>query len=161
MRVLYRALISAEEAEVLVADDGAGVVGFVAGVTNTQRFYRRFALRHGLAALLASLPRLLAPRLLRRALETLGYGSGGGGRGVEAELLAMAVLPSIRGRGVGTELGRRFLEALASRGVSPVKVVVGAGNEPALALYRSLGFTDQIPIEVHSGEASVELLWSA
>lgn len=58
-------------------------------------------------------------------------------------------------------MGRSFLDAMSSRAAGPVKVVVGAGNGPALALYRRLGFTEESPVEVHTGERSLELIWSA
>jgi hypothetical protein len=42
-----------------------------------------------------------------------------------------------------------------------VKVTVGAGNEPALALYRSCGFETAAQIHVHGDTASEVLVWTA
>lgn len=159
MRVLYRALVSDEDAAVLVADDGEGVVGFVAGVTDTGAFYRRFMRRWAVVAALSALPRLLRLSVVRRAIETLRY--GGGDRQSGAELLSMAVGSSARGRGLATKLGDRFLQRMADRGVDRVGVVVGADNHAALATYRRLGFGDERPIQVHARDPSVELTWRA
>ena len=156
MARLYRALIAWEPGVVLVADDGEGPVGFVAGVPDTGDFYRHFVARHGIAAALAALPRLGRPSLLRRAWETLRY--DGAGSDVRAELLSTAVAADRRGQGLGTRLGATFLDFLDQ---PQVKVVVGAANPGAIAAYEKLGFIRAGSIEVHAGEPSLELLWSA
>jgi len=159
MRLLYRALANSPDAVVLVADDGKGPIGFIAGVIDTGRFYRRFLTRYGLSALMATLPKLANPWIVRKGWETLRYGATGSE--TPAELLAMAVVPAARGVGLGTTLGSRFLEEMSSRGVDRVKVVVGADNSGAIAAYSKIGFRNAIPVEVHSHEASVELTWPA
>lgn len=160
MRVLYRALTTSPQAVVLVADDGQGPVGFVAGVVDTGRFYRSFLARSGPSALFAALPRLLRhPSLMLQGWETLRYGTDG--TGPSAELLAMALTPGARGQGLGTALGSRFLVEMSSLAVDRVKVVVGADNPGAIAAYHKMGFGEATPIEVHAGEASLELTWSA
>lgn len=155
---LYRSMVSWPGSIVLVADDGTGPAGFVAGVEDVGVFYRRFLFRDGLAAALAALPRLLLPGNARRAWETLSY--EGGSDGPNAELLAMAVAEDQRGRGLGIELGARFLSDLSSRGVPRVRVVVGADNSTAIGLYRRLGFSDSRDMEVHRGEQSKVMVWS-
>jgi glycosyltransferase involved in cell wall biosynthesis/ribosomal protein S18 acetylase RimI-like enzyme len=158
MRRLYRALVDYEEAVVLVADDGSGPVGFVAGVLDTGRFYRHFVRHHGIQAILSALPRLLRPSVVRRAWESLRY--EGGDADSRAELLATAIRPQGRGRGLGTKLGSEFLEQLKSRGATRVRVVVSAGNAQAIAAYRKMGFEDAGVIEVHAGEQSAVLIWA-
>ncbi len=160
MRRLYEALVGWERAVVLVADAGAGAVGFVAGVDDTAAFYRYFARHHGVAAATAAFPALTRPSNLRRALETARYGSGDDA-GVAAELLAMAVDSQWRGRGIGAQLGGELLSELGGRGVDAVKVVVGEANEPAIRAYRRMGFEPAGTQEVHSGEPSSVLVWSA
>lgn len=160
MTLLYRTMIASTEAVVLVADDGKGPIGFVAGVADTGSFYRRFILRRGVVAILAVLPRLFQRGVARRAWETFRYGQQEGST-VVAELLAMALLPAVRGRGIGTRLGREFLSRFRDRGVMSIKVVVGAANHQAIAAYRKMGFAHESHLEVHSGEPSVEMTWSA
>ncbi len=156
---LYAALIAWPDAEIVVAADGDGPVGFVAGVTDTGAFYRHFATQHGVRAALAAGYRLLRPSTVRNALETLRY--DGGDVDVDAELLAMAVDADARGAGLGTGLGTRFLDAMERRGVPEVRVVVGADNDTAVGLYRKLGFVDAATIEVHAGTRSLLLVWRA
>jgi glycosyltransferase involved in cell wall biosynthesis/ribosomal protein S18 acetylase RimI-like enzyme len=152
---LYRALVSDPDAVVVVADDNGVAIGFVAGVPDTGAFYRRFVRRHGAGAGFAALPRLIRPSVLRRAWETLRY-EGAGGE-IPAELLSMAVDDAYRGRGVGYELGARFLEEM--RDVGAVKVVVGAENQVAIGVYRKVGFAVFGDVEVHAGERSKVMVW--
>ncbi len=157
MTLLYRALVEHEDAVVLVAEDECGPVGFVAGVADIGAFYRSFVRRFGIRAVVAAAPRLLRPTMLRRAWETFRY--EGGDVGVDAELVSMAVVADRRGRGIGTVLGRELLTAMSR--VGKVKVVVGADNSAAIAAYRKMGFEPVGTIEVHRGETSEVLVWSA
>ncbi|HEX2369043.1 MAG TPA: GNAT family N-acetyltransferase [Acidimicrobiia bacterium] len=159
LRHLYRALIEWPGADVLVAEDQAGPVGFVAATADTSAFYRFFLRRHGLPALLVALPRLVRPSVLRRAVETLRYGGGGAGA-VPAELLAVALSTELRGRGVGGRLLAEMEACYRSRRLPSVRVVVGADNAASLALFRSAGFVDAGEMAVHAGEPSLELVWS-
>jgi glycosyltransferase involved in cell wall biosynthesis/ribosomal protein S18 acetylase RimI-like enzyme len=156
MRRLYRAMIAWPEATVIVAAMGDDPVGYVAGVANTGQFYHHFLRRFGLGAVLAALPRLVRPRNLRRAVETLRYEAPE--LDADAELLAMAVTEDTRGQGVGSELGRRFLTAMADRGAGAVRVVVGEENAVAISAYRGMGFRDAAEIEVHRGDRSLILV---
>jgi len=156
---LYVALIEWPDAEIVVAATDDGPVGFVAGVTDTGAFYKHFAKYHGIRAGLAAGYRLARPSTIRNALETLRY--EGGEIDVDAELLSMAVDADARGAGLGTELGTRFLDAMASRGSTEVRVVVGADNDTAVGLYRRLGFVDAATVEVHAGTRSLLLVWKA
>ena len=49
------------------------------------------------------------------------------------------VLPERRGQGIGEALVRRSQVALREMGATTLKVVVLAGNDAALRLYRRLG----------------------
>ena len=158
LTVLYHALIRWRDATVIVAGHGQAT-GFVAGVVDTSRFYRFFVTRWGLVALIAALPGLLNPSVIRRARETFGYGRSNGM--VPAELVSMAVDSAARGLGIGRRLGREFLTRMERASITKVKVVVGAGNGAAIALYESLGFIAHRRIEVHAGEPSLEMVWSA
>ncbi|KAA2235791.1 GNAT family N-acetyltransferase [Salinarimonas soli] len=60
----------------------------------------------------------------------------------EAEILTVALDPSLRGRRCAAPLLRRHLDALNARGVRRVHLEVDEDNQPALALYRRLGFIE-------------------
>jgi len=156
MRHLYAALVQWDGAVVVVADDGHGPVGFVAGVHDTGEFYRYFVRRYGPRAGLAAVPHLLKSGNLRRAWETWTYRDAA--EDPTAELLSMAVAPAARGQGLSKRLGEEFLNKLRSAGVKRIKVVVGADNTIAISAYRKLGFRDLSSVEVHAGEPSVVLI---
>jgi glycosyltransferase involved in cell wall biosynthesis/ribosomal protein S18 acetylase RimI-like enzyme len=157
LAILYSALIVDPHSAVFVAENDGNVVGFVAGTTDTVAFYRRFGRRHAISAGVRVLPRL-RPGLIRRVRETRSYGLDGH-ETVPAELLSMSVAPAARGRGLANRLGAELLAWAGSRGIGAMKVVVGATNEPAIRVYRKLGFGQDQAIEVHRGEPSLELVW--
>ena len=60
----------------------------------------------------------------------------------EAEVLTIAVHPAWQGRGVGRLLMDAALRELYARRATALFLEVDEGNDPALALYRRLGFTE-------------------
>lgn len=56
--------------------------------------------------------------------------------------LHVDLLPPFQGRGLGTELMRRFLDSAAASGSRGVHVGVNVGNERAVEFYRRLGFDE-------------------
>lgn len=157
LTLLYRSIITDPRGLVFVAERDARVVGFVAGTTDTGAVYRRFVKHNLVGAILRLAPVLLRPWTWRLLLETLRYGSSG--QVVPAELLSMAIAPSARRKGLGGRLVNALLEESDGRGLGEMKVVVGAGNDPAIRLYGSCGFGEPRSMEVHRGEPSVEMTW--
>jgi len=157
LRRLYRRIVRDPGSFLVVVDDETGMVGFLAGSTDVGALYRAFIWRDGAAATLASAGRLL--RSWTRVLETLRHGAGDAGEG--AELLAVAVHPTARGRGVGTLLVEGFLTEIGRRRQDAAHVVVAAGNEPAIALYRRAGFHTLARFELHAGTESLLMQWAA
>ncbi|WP_424927393.1 GNAT family N-acetyltransferase [Amaricoccus tamworthensis] len=62
--------------------------------------------------------------------------------GPEAELLTLAVDPSRRREGIGSNLLAGFEETAASRSVAEIFLEVAEHNSPARALYRRAGYDD-------------------
>jgi len=54
--------------------------------------------------------------------------------------LGMGVLQRFRGKGIGRELAAAAIERAWSLGLTRIELEVFASNEPAVSLYRSLGF---------------------
>lgn len=154
---LYRRIVRWPRAFLLVADEDGVVVGHAAATEDVGRLYRQFVLRDGLVAGAVAAPRLA--RRWRPVLETLRYASAHD-QLPSAELLAVAVAAGSRGQGVGRALVTAANEELVRRGVDDARVVVAAANAPALALYRSAGFSPAASIRVHSGNSSEVLTWS-
>jgi ribosomal protein S18 acetylase RimI-like enzyme len=157
LRRLYRRVVRTPGSFLLVVEDGAIAVGFLAGSTDVAGLYRSFVLRDGAAAALVCGGRLL--RSWRRVVETLHHGTGGTGDG--AELLAIAVDPAVRGRGAGTLLVNGFLSEIGRRRQEAAHVVVGADNETAIALYRRAGFRTAERFELHPGTESLLMQWAS
>jgi ribosomal protein S18 acetylase RimI-like enzyme len=160
---LYRRVAVSPVGVALVAVDpdaatAGTIVGFAAGATDLGRLYRTFVVRDGVSAGLVAAPRLA--RSWRRVLETLRYPAAAEDL-PDAEILAVAVDDAVAGRGIGRRLVTATTEELAARGVRAMKVVAGADNAPALALYRACGFTPRARIAVHAGTASEVLVWSS
>lgn len=57
--------------------------------------------------------------------------------------LGMGLLPGYRGQGVGRQLAVQTIRAARRVGIERVELDVFASNEPAIALYRALGFTTE------------------
>jgi ribosomal protein S18 acetylase RimI-like enzyme len=153
---LYRRIVRTPRSFLLVADDDGRVVGFVAGSEDVGALYRTFLLHDGAAAALRALPRIM--RSARRVYETLRYPAGDNDLPA-AELLAIAVEPNARGRGIGHALVDAFTAELRRRHVAAARVVVAADNAGALRVYQASGFKPAVRIEVHQGTASQVLTW--
>ncbi len=149
---LYGRIVRSEGSFLLVAESAGTTVGFIAGSVATGRLYRDFLVRDGVAASLSAPLRLVTS--LPRVLETLRHGRRGEASAPGGELLAVAVDPRWRGRRVGHLLVEAFLGELAARGVGSAHVVVGAGNEAAIAMYRRSGFAPARTFEMHRGTRS-------
>jgi len=67
--------------------------------------------------------------------------------GTGYELNGVGVLPEHRGKGYGAAIIDACLVVLRNRGVRDVSLEVDAGNEPALALYRSRGFVETAKVD--------------
>ncbi len=57
-----------------------------------------------------------------------------------ADIVEIAVVPSLHGRGVGRQLLRAAMQSMRDMGVSSCQLEVRESNAPALALYLSEGF---------------------
>jgi len=158
LRRLYRRIVASHEGFVLVAESDGRTVGFAAGVTDVGRLYRDFLVRDGIVAGVAAAPRIL--RSWRRVLETLRYPAGDDDLPA-AEVLSVAVDARTVARGVGGRLVEAALDEFRRRGTRAVKVVAGADNGAALALYAGRGFVPRARISIHEGTPSEVLVWSS
>jgi ribosomal protein S18 acetylase RimI-like enzyme len=74
--------------------------------------------------------------------------------GAMVHVVDHAIVPQLRGRGLGTAIMRALMDEAAAAGL-PVRLKVADANDPSLRLYLRLGFT---PIE--SVPAYIELEWT-
>ncbi len=151
-RLYLRVVRSSDTAPYVAVRDDGEVVGFAAACCDVGALYRRFLLRDAVGATLAAAPKLLGA--WRRVLETLRYPAHDDDLPA-AEILAVAVVDEAGGRGVGRALVDAVVRDLTRRGVRAMKVVAGADNDAARALYLGSGFRAARSIEVHDGVTSV------
>ena len=154
---LYARMVHSPHAFVLVADDGTGVLGFVAVAESTSGLYREFIRYDGIRAVRAALPALA--RAPRRVWETFRYGTERADDLPRAEVLAVAVGAAMQHRGVGSALLRAALAELHCRGVDGARVVTAMGNDAALRLYERAGFRRHSRTQIHSGVTQQVLVW--
>ncbi|MFP4590499.1 MAG: GNAT family N-acetyltransferase [Halobacteriales archaeon] len=74
-----------------------------------------------------------------------------------AHVRDIAVAPAYRRQGLASRLLERSLAVYAPRGLTRVRLEVRASNEPAIALYRKLGYcpTRRIPQYYADGETAI------
>lgn len=155
---LYRRILKGPDAFALVAAEEGSLLGFAAGAREIGALYKRFLIHDGVVAGLRAAPILI--RSLPRVIETLRYPTGEGEL-PNAEILAVAVTTSAQGRGIGRALVSEATTRLELLGANDIKVVTGADNAAALALYRACGFTTRAHLAVHAGTTSEVLVWTA
>ncbi len=84
--------------------------------------------------------------------EVVGFVLGTIQRAYEARILALAVEEDWRRHGIASRLTRQFLENFRDYGVQRVTLEVRVSNQPAIELYRSMGFEPTGMIEDYYGD---------
>jgi ribosomal protein S18 acetylase RimI-like enzyme len=138
---LYRAIIETESSFGFVAEGNGRLFGFVALSANLDRLYRTVILKHASAFSLLLSGKMFSFGRLRSTVQTLFYPSRTKKMDLpRAELLSIVVAENERRKGVATALVRKSFIECSLRAIEQVKVLVGAGNEPANTLYLKCGF---------------------
>jgi ribosomal protein S18 acetylase RimI-like enzyme len=139
---LYESIAESEHSFGFVALENDKVLGFVAFTSNLNTFYKSVMLKKGARFALLLAGKIFSLQRIRKIFETLFYPSRIKKMDLpKAELLSIAVSEEARGRGLAAELTRQGFAECAKRGITKVKVLVAASNEPANKLYIKCGFT--------------------
>lgn len=156
LKLLYTAMIRSRKVICLVVEDESDqVVGFVCGCSHVGKFYKEFIIKHSLKAFLILLPQLLRPTIFKKVLETAKYEGNSDAPGLpQAELLAIAVRPHVRGTAVAQKLTEALFTECREREIQNIKVVVGSENIRANRFYEKLGFKLHSNTSVHESEVS-------
>jgi len=133
---LHRHFVQSRHCLCLVAEQDGRILGYVATLISTRRFYREFLLRKGIGAALMMLPWLLWPRNLRTVTSGLTYFSGETHDDPETELVSLIVVPKARGLRVGSTLFQQTLARLRAAGTPRMMVCTSTENVAANAFYR-------------------------
>lgn len=137
-----------------VAEDPAGVCGYVLGALESHDFERRLE-RGWWPALRARYPEpdpgagLSAPE--RYAIHDIHHpwSTADDLAGRFPSHLHIDLLPRLQGRGFGRQLIATMTAALRERGSHGVHLLVGHGNRSAAGFYRHVGFTEYPATDLH------------
>jgi ribosomal protein S18 acetylase RimI-like enzyme len=145
LKELYHGFISDSSGVCLVVIDGMDVVGFVAGTTQPEGFFRRLLQKRWHAFVLAGAASLARHpvRVGRKFLSALRYR---GERPVDvpnaALLSSIGVLPTGKGKGIGRILVSAFCERAQENGAAAVYLTTDRDdNDSVNEFYRLNGFT--------------------
>jgi len=153
---LYRCIAESPHGCGLVAVRDGNVVGFVAFATSLNRLYLSVIATKGIRFAFMLAPRPLCLQRLKRVFETLFYPARTKGKGLPAaELLAIAVAPEARGKGIARRLVQEGFRMCRQRGITRLKVLVGADNAAANNLYQKCGFELAEQINSHGVASNV------
>lgn len=144
LRLFYRGFLDLESGICIVARDADRLLGFAAGTTKPDTFFRSLLKRKGARFALAAVPGLVRNPLFgaRKCFGALFY------RGEQptalpgaALLSSLAVSPEYSGKGVGQALVRAFCAELRRRGVTCVYLATDeVGNDRVNRFYVKCGF---------------------
>jgi ribosomal protein S18 acetylase RimI-like enzyme len=140
-RRLYTGILSSPHAFGYACKGPDGqMLGFIACTESTSKVYKSSLLRCGFWMAICLLPLLWRASVIRRSWETLRYPSAVGDDLPPAEILCVAISREAQGHGLGKGLMQAALNGFRERGVTQVKVAVGAGNATANHFYQRCGF---------------------
>ena len=133
--ILHRQMITSSHCVCVVAEREGKVVGYVAALSSTRKFYREFLLHKGVRCALIALPRLFRPANLHTALRSITYFARSPHKDPETELVSLVVSDEAKRCGVGAALFNNLLKELRSRSIRTLKIVTSTENDAANALY--------------------------
>lgn len=139
-----------------VAEDAAGVGGYIVGALDSQVFDRRLAQdwRPGLRARYPEAPQDQASGVSmaeRYARHDIHHPFGAPPEVVERfpSHLHVNLVPRMQGRGTGRRLVMTLISSLRDHGSPGVHLLVGHSNQRAIGFYRHTGFTELTATGVH------------
>jgi len=159
---LYEAIVESEYSFGFVAVENDKVLGFVAFTTNLNSLYKSIMFKKGLRFAFLLAGKMFSFQRIKKVFETVFYPSR-----IEkmvlpkAELLSIAISDEARGRGLATQLTQQGFTECAKRGITKVKVLVAASNEPANKLYLKCGFTLAGQIDSHGVISNIYIAQTA
>ncbi len=144
LRLLYAAFAREQDGICIVAEDQGLIVGFAAGTTAPDVFFRRLLRRQGWRFALAAIPGLLRNPgfVARKCLGAVFYrGDQPTGLPSAGLLSSLAVSPDFGGKGIGQQLVRAFADAAQKRGCSALYLTTDeTGNDRVNRFYAKCGF---------------------
>ncbi len=151
LKRFYLALIQSPASFCIVAKEHDEVVGFVAGTTNLNAFYKYFLSHYLFQSFFTLLPKIFSSP--KKIIETLLYPKKEQAL-PKAELLTIAIAKEFQGGGVGGLMLQPFILEMKKRNINIFKVVVGESLPNAIAFYEKNGFIFLKNITIHGNAPS-------
>ena len=154
LRQLYRGIVDDATGISYVAELDGKIVGFVAGTDTPARFYSRLLRQRFVHFGLASVgPILRRPMIVKRLLRAFSKGKAAPeATTARAELMSLAVLPSVQGGGAGRKLVDAFMGEAQRRGSALVFLTTDArGNDGVNHFYENQRFRRTRQFETPEG----------
>lgn len=151
---LYEEIIVSKLGFCIIARENGNVIGFVAGTTNLNAFYRYFISHSFFRAMFILFPQIFSFKSLKKIIESLIYPA----KEKElpsAELLTIAVKKEFQGQHIAGDMLQLFIEEMKNSGVSIFKVLVGKELKSAIRFYEKTGFQYFSEVSVHSNQKSL------
>jgi ribosomal protein S18 acetylase RimI-like enzyme len=150
LSLLYDTIRSSKFCFSFAAVEKERLLGFVSFTENLGELYKDVIRKHPLRLLWILAGQFFSWKKLKGIVENLFYP----GKVKKMELPTMALLaivvdPEARGLGVGRRLIERGFQECRRRGIDRVRVLVGAENAAACALYERCGFEEAYSIINH------------
>ena len=144
LKIMYREILNDPTGVALCAVSPENTVfGFVVGVQEQTRFYKRLAMKKCLSfALASSMSALKNPRIIPRLFRALTYSSKSQSAACPALLLSIAVRNGMQGNGIGKLLLVKINERMAQNGIDRVSLTTDRDNNSgANSFYVRAGFS--------------------
>lgn len=157
LRMLYKHVASSRHCGLFVAYEGTAEgrpLGYICGTVDTAALYREFMAQRWWAAAPTLVPKLMSPRRILRALETLRYPSRNPVDLPRAEIINFVVLPAARGAGVATALFESLMRWFEAEGSTAVRMVTGEHQSRAHGFYEKAGAELRGRTSIHRGSSS-------
>jgi ribosomal protein S18 acetylase RimI-like enzyme len=156
---LYEAIADGRGSFGFVALADGRVAGYTSATSSLKGLYLAVLRRAGLKFSLLLARRALAPRTLKRILETLFYPQRTRNLQLpEAEILAGVVAPEVRGYGVANQLFALALEECRRRGIKEVKIAAAETLQHVNKIYQLLGLQVRAKILNHGVATNIYVM---
>lgn len=156
LRMLYGHVSSSRLCGLFVAYGGtaeARPLGYICGTVDTAALYREFIAKRWWAAPRV-LPKLMSPRRILRAVETLRYPGSNPADLPRAEIINFVVLPAARGAGAAMALFESLMRWFEADGSTAVRIVTGEHQGRAHGFYEKVGAELRGQTAIHRGSSS-------
>lgn len=142
LRELYKGAVIDPSGISFIAENEGMICGFVMGTTHPSGFYKGLIKSRWWRFALASIfPALRKPSIIPRLLRALSMPERVNKQDNRGTLMSIAVLPEVKGKGIGKALVNSFLEDAAKQGLKQVDLLSDRyNNDDVNTFYKALGF---------------------